>query len=208
MALPDSYLMTSKNLRPIIDASVKAQAPPKFTLKFLEGLGFKSNNDRLFIRVFKDLELLDGSGVPTPIYYDFIDSSRTKEILGQQIMKVYSDLFALNTKAYEMSKADVKNKFKTLTQGAKSDNILDLMAKTFVALCEQAEFIDKVQETSENKDVTLLDSESDEKQPSVEEFISKQITTEMHYNIQIHLPDTKDIAVYNAIFKSLKDHLL
>jgi hypothetical protein len=29
----------------------------------------------------------------------------------------------------------------------------------------------------------------------------------LHYNIQIHLPATKDVEVYNAIFKSLRDHL-
>jgi hypothetical protein len=29
----------------------------------------------------------------------------------------------------------------------------------------------------------------------------------LHYNIQIHLPATKDIEVFNAIFKSLKEHL-
>lgn len=30
----------------------------------------------------------------------------------------------------------------------------------------------------------------------------------LHYNIQIHLPATKDVEVYNAIFKSLKEHLI
>jgi hypothetical protein len=30
----------------------------------------------------------------------------------------------------------------------------------------------------------------------------------LHYNIQIHLPATKDIEVLNAIFKSLKEHLI
>jgi hypothetical protein len=29
-----------------------------------------------------------------------------------------------------------------------------------------------------------------------------------HYNIQIHLPATSDVGVYNAIFKSLKENLL
>jgi hypothetical protein len=29
-----------------------------------------------------------------------------------------------------------------------------------------------------------------------------------HYNIQIHLPATKDVEVYNAILKSLKEHLV
>ena len=39
-------------------------------------------------------------------------------------------------------------------------------------------------------------------------LISKNITTEMHYNIQIHLPETRDVSVYDAIFESLKKHLL
>jgi hypothetical protein len=30
----------------------------------------------------------------------------------------------------------------------------------------------------------------------------------LHYNIEIHLPATKDIEVFNAIFKSLRDHLI
>jgi len=30
----------------------------------------------------------------------------------------------------------------------------------------------------------------------------------LRYNIEVHLPATKDIDVYNAIFKSLKEHLI
>jgi hypothetical protein len=33
-------------------------------------------------------------------------------------------------------------------------------------------------------------------------------TVGLHYNIQIHLPATKDIEIYNAIFKSLRGHLI
>jgi hypothetical protein len=50
--------------------------------------------------------------------------------------------------------------------------------------------------------------------PPIEDDIEKQfkgkgqLTVGLHYNIQIHLPATKDLEVYNAIFKSLKDHLL
>jgi len=31
--------------------------------------------------------------------------------------------------------------------------------------------------------------------------------TQLHYNIQIHLPESRDQAVYDALFKSLKKHL-
>jgi len=30
----------------------------------------------------------------------------------------------------------------------------------------------------------------------------------LHYNIEIHLPATKDVEVYNAIFKSLREHII
>jgi hypothetical protein len=36
----------------------------------------------------------------------------------------------------------------------------------------------------------------------------KVVSPGLHYNIQIHLPATKDIEVYNAIFKSVKEHLI
>ena len=36
---------------------------------------------------------------------------------------------------------------------------------------------------------------------------SKRRKSEFHYNIQLHLPVTTDITVYNAIFKSLKENL-
>jgi hypothetical protein len=35
-----------------------------------------------------------------------------------------------------------------------------------------------------------------------------QINTELHYTIQIHLPPTKEIEVFNAIFRSLRENLL
>lgn len=210
MALPESYLVTTKNLKSVIETITKAQAPTKFTLAFLKNLGFKSTNDRLYLKLFKDLDLLDGSGVPNKTYFEFIDRTQTSKVLGKQIMEAYSDLYALNKEAHKMTKNDVKNKFRTLTQGAKSDNVLDLMAKTFKALAENADFsiASLVPSNSEESDFEYQSEEVDEKKQQLGEIINKSITTEMHYNIQIHLPETKDIAVYDAIFKSLKEHLL
>jgi hypothetical protein len=207
MGIIESYLITTKNLNAIIDAIINAQAPDKFTISFLEQLGFKSTNDRLYIRLFKDLGILDGSGVPTKIYYELIDQSRTKKVLGECIQEAYSDLFQLNRNAQNMTKNEVKNKMKTIFQGKKKDNVFDLMAKTFKELCNIADFsttsLSKV-ETDEYE----TEEEEIPSQKELGEIINKRITTEMHYNIQIHLPETKDIAVFDAIFKSLKEHLL
>lgn len=53
MALPTAYLTSTKNLEAIFNAIQSAKAPPKFTQRFLEDLGFKSAADRLVINMLK-----------------------------------------------------------------------------------------------------------------------------------------------------------
>ena len=38
--------------------------------------------------------------------------------------------------------------------------------------------------------------------------VRRELKSELGYTIQVHLPATTDINVYNAVFKSLKEHLL
>ena len=211
MALPEQYLVTTKNLDSFFAAVKNAQAPPKFTIKFLEGLGFKSTNDRLFVGVLKALDFIDSNGTPLEKYYKFIDETQSEQVLADSIREAYKDLFQLNTKAYNMSANDVKNKFKTIAMGAKSDRVLGWMANTFVALCKFADFSQENAQAVEVVDKSNNDTPYPPyiTPPNVQaEFVNKTIATEMHYNIQIHLPETRDMNVYDAIFKSLKEHLL
>ena len=75
MSLTNAYLITTKNLSSIINSVVSAKAPERFTNKFLEDLGFKSSNDRLYVGLFKALGLIDDTGQPTARYYEFIDQT-------------------------------------------------------------------------------------------------------------------------------------
>lgn len=202
MGLPNAYLQTSKNLQNIINSLIGAKAPERFTNKFLEDLGFKSTNDRLYINVFKGLGLLDESGVPTQRYHRFLDQSETGRVLAEVIQEAYEDLFALKKDAYNLSTEEVKGKFKTLTQGQKTDNVLVLMANTFKALCDVADWsspkVSEKEEVKENNAVLNTPKIYDKERQGMN----------LHYNIQIHLPETTNMAVYDAIFQSLKKHLM
>lgn len=129
MALPEQYLITTKNLDAFLNSIINAQPPGKFTQKFLEQLEFKSTNDRLFIGVLKALLLIDAEGTPLQNYYEFLDQTQSKFILAKAIREAYSDLFAVNLKANELSETEVKNKLKTLFQGSKTDLVLTNIAK-------------------------------------------------------------------------------
>lgn len=66
VAVPKTYLTSTKNLKDILTAMQQAQAPKQFSVSFLQGLGYKSSADRLIIGMLKSLGLLQPSGAPTP----------------------------------------------------------------------------------------------------------------------------------------------
>lgn len=203
MGLITNYLITTKNLDDFFTAIIQAQAPEKFTHKFLQHLGFTSTNDRLYIGLLKGLGLLDENSVPTEIYYKFLDETQSKIIMADLIRNAYEDLFAINKNAQEYSFEEIKNKFRSLTQGQKSDTVLTNMANTFLALCEWADF-----ESEGEEFIKEEENAEDAHYFGVKKENEGPIDTSLHYNIQIHLPESRDPAVYDSIFQSLKKHLL
>ncbi len=207
MSLTSSYLTSTKNFEGIMNSILGARAPERFTNKFLEDLGYKSSNDRLITGVLKALGLLGDTGEPTQRYYDFLDQTQSKKIIAIGIQEAYEDLFNLNRDAQNLSQEEVKNKLKTLTQGQKGDKVVESMARTFKTLCEYADWSEL--STATLNSVTTSSNESlqtEEKKSVSVESPSKEMN--LHYNIQIHLPETTNMAVYDAIFQSLKKHLM
>ena len=204
MTLPNTYLITTKNLEKFFNTLITAQAPDRFSQKFLENLEFKSTNDRLFIGLLKSLGFIDDSGVPTQRYYDFLDQSQSKSVLAQSIKEAYSDLFTLRKDAQGLTVDEVKNKMRTLTQGQKSDKVLSLMANTFKSLCEYADWSETKIKKQEKHEELKVEKEKVGSNPTFTDSIK---LPSLNYNIQIHLPESRDAAVYDAIFKALKEHL-
>jgi len=207
MAISNAYLLQVKNLGEILAAIRAAQAPERFTHKFLEALGFRSTNDRPVMNVLKALGFTDESGTPRQRYFDYLDEDSHKRVLADGIREAYAELFKVNNKANEMGQAWVKNKFTTLTQGAKGDSVLVKMATTFVALCKHADF---AAAAVAPKTTTEHSKEEPQLKPELEPIGGKahKHALGLAYNINIELPAVRDQAVYDAIFRSLKDHLL
>lgn len=210
MALPDSYTLKPNSIPAYFDAMLDAQPPERFSLKFLENLGFTSTNDRLFIGILKDLGFLNRDGTPQSRYFEFMDRSLSRQIVADGIREAFADLFAVNTKANEFTVADAKNKLRTLYAGKKTDLVIGNIATTFRALCDYADFSNPPNATSAQEIPTkevdteaFAASKQDEHSPAA----GKIKVSAMQYHVNIVLPDTRDQAVYDAIFKSLRDHL-
>jgi hypothetical protein len=212
VAVPKSYLTSTKNLNGILTAMQQAQAPKQFSVSFLHGLGYKSSADRLIIGMLKSLGFLQPSGAPATRYFEFLDQTQSGRVLAEAMREAYGDLFELNTNAHKMTRDEVKNKLKTLTQGQFSDDVLGKMATTFVAFAAEADF-----DAVEPAEPPAGADEPGEPKPQAPRDVPparSRVGTEgalrlggLVFNIQIQLPESRDPAVYDALFRSLRTHL-
>ena len=106
-----------------------------------------------------------------------------------------------------MSIDELKGKFKSITGGQKSDSTIRQMVNTFSNLCSYADWEnthhqkETKKEIQKPKDVVnqIKEISNNEKQ--------EQRAFDLNYDIHIHLPATRDTAVYDALFSSLAKHI-
>lgn len=202
MALTSAYTEAYGKLGDFFNKLRDGQAPPLFTQQFLIDLGFKSNKQRAYIPILKALGFLTPDGKPTARYKDYRDHSQSKAIMGEALKEAYADLFLIKENPTSADSAAIEGKFKSYHNA--SDNVAINMRRTFMSLLELADI-----KNSPTKKTAIQDKEESAPTTLEQSPPHAQLTKTpgLHYNIQIHLPATKDIEVYNAIFKSLKEHL-
>ena len=139
-------------------------------------------------------------------------------MLSEGVREVYAELFALHTDACSQDRETIKGLVSRVT--GREQRYVDLITTTFEMLCENSDFTPpaevkrdpppppappKADAEKKDDDKKKDERKVEKKSQELAEDIKRPLT--FAYNIQIHLPATTDIGVYNAIFKSLRDHL-
>jgi hypothetical protein len=178
--------------------------PDKVTIKYLESTGFKSKNDRYIIQILKSLGLLDPSGTPTESWQRYRNKTEAPAILAQAIRTAYAGLFSVYPDANRKDDEALRNFFTSKT--SVGDKTVAYMVRTFKALCELVGFesmaaasVSTTIQTTQPVPSTVVSSPAGRTSSS---------GMTINVNIQLTLPETKEAAVYDTIFTSLKKHLL
>lgn len=201
--LTTRYMASAKNLTAILDKIVTGTAPAKFTAAHLKSLGFSSSNDRAIIPLLKDLKFLSPEGTPTKRYHEYRNSSQSRAVLGEALKEAYEPVFHVNATPTKGDRSSIEGVFKSVNNV--SERIAQLQAATFFALLSKADLGGVKSERQDEDQETPQTPPPAEKRDGTE---THKTTLHLRHNIEVHLPATKDIEVYNAIFKSLKEHLI
>jgi hypothetical protein len=200
MEVTSAYLTSSKNFSDFMSALQKAAVPARFTHEFLQLLGFKNTSERAFISLLKGLGLIDQNSVPTQAYKDYRNAAIAKQVLARQIKLAYPGLFNADEHAERMDDENLKGRLSTLT--GKDVSVVQKMATTFKMLCGLADF-------STAPPIGEIRPQDDDKveSPAMNAGTPPPQGLRFSHTIYINLPAVTDVAVYDAIFKSLRENL-
>jgi hypothetical protein len=201
--MPAEYppFMNAYGLIPKILAKIKeAKTPTRFTQDFLgTNLGYSSGSAKAFIPFAKRLALLSTDGTPTDTYNSFRNPDHSRGAVARAIKAGYAKLYDRNEYAHKLDKKGLEGLVMQATGLDKGSQTLRSIVGSFGALKALADF-----EGTEPQPPSQPQPRDDREDAGRADGIKMNLG----YTINLNLPKTDDIAVFNAIFKALREHLL
>ena len=202
------YAQATGTLESMLEKIKTASVPEKFSQDFVSTvLGMKGGTARSTIPFIKKMGFVLDDGTPTERYKEFRNPSVSGKAIADAMKEVYSSLFSTNEYINNSSTEDLKGIVLQVTGLDKNSTAFKKIISTFSALNKLADF-DSKSPTPNRPQVEFDEKEksisvkTQEYNPEVKESIN------LSYTINLNLPATTDIEVFNAVFKSLKEHLL
>jgi hypothetical protein len=185
----------------------EAAVPPKFTVDFLStALDMKSSSHRAMIPLLKKLGFIDAANVPTQAYKDFREVSSSGTVMAERMKDAYKSLFQANEYAWKLNKEELTSKLRSITGAAEDDQYIPSVAGTFLALAQLAKWEGVVPKKKEPLANDVDEGGGSSGSRNREEFADGRLR--LSYTINLNLPATTEIEVFNAIFRSLRENLL
>lgn len=192
----------------ILNKIKEAQTPDRFTQDFLSTrLGFPGGTARAFIPMAKRIGFLESDSRPTDIYKSFRNPAQSKAAMAAAIRKGYAQLYERNEYVHDLDKKKLEGLVVELTGLEQGHATVRAIVGTFEALKAFADF-----SKPELKAEELSKEASERKRRTTtgasEDADAEDLRLNLSYTINLVLPKTDDVAVFNAIFRSLRENLL
>lgn len=198
------YTVSPGVLKRVLEKIPNAEKPPVFSTDFLGTvLEASGGAARPIIPILKTTQMLNQSGVPTELYAQFQTEGGRPAAALQAMRNGFSEVFRRNSYAHNASESTLIDILVAITGLTKNDRILKFMLSTFQCFQEYAKGVKTETPQIESEASHGTSNESDPRPTS-----NLNSPLQLVYNINVVLPETTNVEVFNAIFKSLKGNLL
>ncbi|WP_089936552.1 DUF5343 domain-containing protein [Candidatus Entotheonella palauensis] len=203
------YVQAISTLETMLEKIKTASVPEKFSQDFVSTkLMLKGGNGRAVIPFIKKMGLVSSDGTPTNRYKEFRNPNKSEFAIADAMRELYEPLFEMNEYVYELDGNKLKGLIVEATGAEANSTVVQRTLSTFQALRKIAKFesndLEEVIEPSpEDQSLPLPPSTQIRHHNQTINSPSNE-TINLSYTINLNLPATTDIEVFNAIFKSLK----
>ncbi|MFB0585046.1 DUF5343 domain-containing protein [Aeromonas salmonicida] len=207
------YSTSPGTLEKILEKIKSAAEPERFTQDFLgTKLAIKGGTANACIPFLKKMGLVGSDGKPTDLYREFRNPKKSRTALGKAFRNVYTRLFEMNEYIHDADDSELLGLIVECTGGEKSSSATKLTLATINMLRKHADF-EIAEITTDTEYASQVENEfrsqiSSQQLPVNFPPANERKGINLSYTINLNLPATKDVEVFNAIFKSLKQHLL
>lgn len=197
------YTVGTGTFKKALEGIITAERPDKFTRNYMETiLNLRGGAAQSVPPLLKKMQFLASDGSPTPLYSKFKTEGGRSQAAFEGLRNAFGELFKRNEYVYRADESVIKDSLVEITGLKRNDPIIRLMYTTFDVI---KSFVNT--DPTRNQDINIEDSGSTTEQTPLKHEPQK-IKLGLSYQINIVLPETENVAVFNAIFKSLRDNLL
>jgi hypothetical protein len=195
-----------KALRGIKTAATPERVSQDFVKTILQIPGGSGDQVPAYL---KKIGFANADGTPSAIYKQFRNPANSGVAVAEAMKVGYAPLYKRNEFMHQLSDDKLRGLIIEETGQEEDSNVVNL-----VLACVKAvkKFADWNQPTAEAQDklpaAVVVPHNAGSSSPPVGSAQLRQVGLNLSYTINLNLPATSDIAVFNAIFKSLKENLL
>lgn len=199
------YMAAYGTITRTLEGIKTAATPDRFTQDFLATkLAIKGGSAQPVIPFLKRTGFLNGDGSPTNLYTQFRNDDQAGAAAAKALRSGYEALYQINEYAHELDNNGLAAIVVQATGWDKSSSSVKSAVGSFKALKAFADFDAKLKPVKDGIESGPIDTTASAPLGT----LSGTNGVRLAYTINLNLPATSDISVFNAIFKSLKDHLL
>jgi hypothetical protein len=200
------YLSTPGSIKTALDRIRAAATPDRVTGDFVSTkLQLKGGGGNAIPPFLKKIGFVASDGTPTETYKRFRNQSTSGAAVADAIRFGYKALSEANEYFYDLSDKDLLALIVQVTGAEANSQVAKLTLSTLKNLKAFADFEAK---GGANEIATPGASTPAPRESSEISHVSRRAGLNLSYTINLNLPATSDQAVFNAIFRSLKEHLL
>lgn len=210
--MPESlpYLANPGSIVKCLEKISKAATPEKVTGDFVtDTLAIKGGTGHALPPFLKKIGFVNSDVTPTDLYVQYRNPAKAPLAVAKALKRGYKPLYNADESAHDLSNSGLKGLIVQVTGHEEKSNVVKWTLSTFTKLKALANFAESETSAEEHMEASKTPAVADVGSYSHGTANpSSGIGMNLSYTINLNLPATSDSAVFNAIFKSLKENLL